>query len=198
MLTRTKPMQQNAYEEEVLEVNNNDNDEGTDSQETADVSEEQEVEQDRTEDESVSVSRTEYDKLRREAAAAKRLREKGRESGKESSGKEASPQYDQELIERTYLASMGGINDPDIQDEALKMARKLNMTVTELVKDEFVKDRLAFLQKQKVARRAVDKGNTGSTTQQKGVDYWVKKYKQDGSMPTDPKVLSQMLDRLAE
>ena len=188
----------NANEEEVLEVNDIDNDEGTDSQEAPDVSEEQEMDTDSAEDESVSVSRTEYDKLRREAAAAKRLREKGREGGKENRGKEASPQYDQELIERTYLASMGGINDPDIQDEALKMARKLNMTVTELVKDEFVKDRLAFLQKQKVARRAVDKGSTGSTTQQKGVDYWVKKYKQDGSMPSDPKVLSQMLDRLAE
>lgn len=191
-------MQTNAHEEEVLEVNDTDNDEGTDSQEAADVSEEQEVESDSTEDESVSVSRTEYDKLRREAAAAKRLREKGRESGEKSSGKEARPQYDQELIERTYLASMGGINDPDIQDEALKMARKLNMTVTELVKDEFVKDRLAFLQKQKVARRAVEKGSTGSATQQKGVEYWVKKYKQDGSMPSDPKILSQMMDRLAE
>lgn len=202
MLIIDKTMQTNAEERDLdtstedLPANDENDETRSTTDESSEVPEEQETGSTSNEDDSVSVSRSELEKLRREAAAAKRLREKNREGGQEN--RKETPQYDQELIERTFLASMAGISDPDVQDEALKMGKKLGMTVTELVKDDFFKERIAFLQKQKVAKRSIDNGKSGSATQQKGVDYWVKKYKQDGSMPDDPKILAKMMDVLGE
>jgi len=148
-------------------------------------------------DETVSVSRSELEKLRRESAAAKRLREKAsKESSSKGSDKSDSP-YDQELIERTFLAAQAGINDPDVQDEAIRLARKFDMNITQAIKDDDIKTRLANLQKQMTAKRAVAKDSAGSSAQNKGVDYWVQKFQKDGSLPPESKLAAQVLDKLA-
>lgn len=150
-----------------------------------------------SDDETVSLSRTELEKLRREAAAAKRLREKSKQGSEKGSDEGAAPQYDQELIERTFLAAQLGIQDPDVQDEAIRLAKKFGMNINQAVKDDDIKTRLSNLQKRKEAQRAVAKEAKGSAATNKGVEYWVSKFQRDGSLPDDPKLQSQVLDKLA-
>lgn len=147
-------------------------------------------------DDSVTISKSEWEKTQREAAAAKRLREKRSQEPKEKPEKESNSQYDQELIERTYLAAQMGIQDADIQDEAIRLARKFGMSIHEASKDDDIASRLQGLQKRKEQQRSIAKDQKGSPAQNKGVDYWVKKFKADGSLPDDSKMIAQIMDKL--
>jgi hypothetical protein len=196
MLNETKLMQ-NA-EERDIDTTNDTEDTTTYEQDTTESSETTEAPDTTPEtDENVTVAKSELDKLRREAAAAKRLREKtSRESGEKGGEKSDTPEYDKELIERTFLAAQAGINDPDVQDEAIRLARKFDMNITQAIKDEDIKTRLANLQKQMQAKKAVAKDSAGASAQNKGMDYWVAKFKKDGTLPTDQKILAKMMEHL--
>ena len=189
----------NANEEEVmLEDNENDDEIGTDDGDSSQESEEQSSEEESgdTSEETVTISKSELDKLRRESFAAKRLREsKGKESSKEST--EKGTDFDKEMIERTFIAVHAKIDDTEVQDEAIRLARKFDMSVPDAVKDPDIKLRLETLQKQKKARQAVA-GQTGSAkNNNRGIDYHVEQYKTKGVLPNDPSTIAKILERLA-
>jgi hypothetical protein len=151
-----------------------------------------------TDEETVSVSRAEYAKLQREAAAAKRLRER-REKGDQESREEGSANLDKAFIEQVerLTLSQAGITDPDVQDEALRLAKKLGMNAVQVSRDNDIKSILAAKQKAKVAQKSVASSQAAAASQNKGVDYWVAKYQRDGSLPEDRKILAQLMDKLA-
>jgi hypothetical protein len=186
----------NANEEEVqsedLEANDTEDETTSDTTEATEESEESETES--TDEETVTLSKSDYDKIRREAAAAARLRGKGKESGKEDS----APSYDQDLIARTFLAAQAGIQDPDVQDEALRLAKKFDMKIDEALKDTDIATRLQTLQKQQVAKRGVAGSNGAGSAKPKGIEYHVAEYRKTGNLPNDPRLVSKILDELVK
>ena len=111
----------NANEEEVvLEDNTQEDETGDDAGDSAEESKEQSTEEENTDDsdETVSISKIELDKLRREAFAAKRLRDrKGKNEEASKEGSEESTSFDKEMIERTFIAVHAKVDDPEAQDE---------------------------------------------------------------------------------
>jgi hypothetical protein len=188
-------MSTNAQDE--IDITNDINEEvyeqETTGEETSNTAEEQSAVAD--DGETVSISRAELDKYKREAAAAKRLRES---RGKVSEKSTESTEYDQDLIERTFLAAQASIIDPEVQDEAIRLARKFGMPITQAVKDVDISMRLRSMQEQRKAQRSVAKGTSGSTTQARGVEWYAKQYKEKGILPEDRKMVSKILDYLAD
>jgi len=187
----------NDEEREVLE----DNDTEDESEDIDGTSSEESEESDSTEeagndDEQVTISKSELDKLKRESFAAKRLREgKGKESSKEST--EKGTDFDKEMIERTFIAVHAKVDDPEAQDEVIRLARKFDMSVSDAVKDPDIRLRIENLQKQKKARQAIA-GQTGSAkNNNRGVDYHVEQYRMKGVLPSDPAMIAKVLDKLA-
>lgn len=188
----------NANEEETL-LDNDTDDESTDTDGTSrEESEESGSTEETTDDaeETVTISKSELDKLKRESFAAKRLREgKGKEGSKESS--KEGQEFDQEMIERTFIAVHAKVDDIDAQDEVIRLARKFDMSVKDAVKDPDILLRIENLQRQKKARQAIA-GNTGSAkSNNRGVDYYVEQYKTKGTLPSDPAIVAKILDKLA-
>jgi hypothetical protein len=189
----------NANEEEVrsedLEANDTEDETTSDTEEATEESEESETES--PAEETVTLSKSDYDKIRRGAAAAARLRGKGKESGKEDS-KESAPSYDQDLIARTFLAAQASITDPEVQDEALRLANKFGMKIDEALKDTDIASRLQTLQKQQVAKRGVAGGNGAGSAKPKGIEYHVAEYRRTNKLPDDPRLVSEILDELVK
>ena len=147
----------------------------------------------------VQVSRSEYEKLQREAAAAKRLRDK---TSKEEGGKESPSKgsFDQELIARTYLAAQAGITDKEVQNEALRLANKFGMNIAEAMDDADISTRLKTLQKQKATQNAIAKGTGGSATRTKDASYYLTYFKQHGDFPegTPTAMIARVTQDLAQ
>jgi predicted hydrocarbon binding protein len=146
--------------------------------ESSEVSEEPSSEE--TSDDTIQVSRSEYEKYKREAFAAKRLREKRTEGSKESN---QAPALDQELISRTFLAAQAGITDKEVQNEALRLAQKFGMNIAEALDDADVMTRIKNLQKQKQTQQAIAKQTGGSASRTKDIGYYIAKFKETGDFP---------------
>jgi hypothetical protein len=184
---------------EELEANDIEDETSSDEGTSSEEPEEQSIEEESGEaDEQVSISKSELDKLKREAFAAKRLRDrKGKGEDSAEGSQEASQGFDKEMIERTFIAVHAKIEDTEVQDEALRLARKFGMSVPDAVKDPDIKLRLENMQKQKKARQAIA-GQTGSAkNNNRGIDYHVEQYKMKGVLPSDPATIAKVLERLA-
>ena len=70
------------------------------------------------------------------------------------------------------------------------------MTVVEALKDDDISSRLENLQKKKKAQQAVAGSTGGAKNTQKGMDYYVAQFKQNGTLPDDPKIVARMMDHL--
>jgi hypothetical protein len=188
----------NANEEErevIVEEEENTYETDTNTEETTKEPEESETES--VAEETVTINKSDYDKIRREAAAAARLRGKGKESGKEDS-KESPQGYDQDLIARTFLAAQSGINDPDVQDEALRLAKKFDMKIDEAMKDSDISTRIKNLQKQKMAQKGVAGVNGAGGAKPRGIEHYVQEFKRTNKLPDDPRLVSKILDELVK
>lgn len=198
MLTKTKLMT-NANEEQdqlVEEVTEDESYEADAS--TEDVGEEsEESETVDASEETVTISKSDYEKIRREAAAAARLRGKDKKGGKEES-KESTQGYDQDLIARTFLAAQAGINDPDVQDEALRLAKKFEMPIDQAMKDEDIALRVKNLQKQRQAQKGVAGANGAGGVKSRSVEQYTNEFKKTGKLPDDPRLVSKILDELTK
>lgn len=191
----------NANDEErevVLEDNEMDDENGTDDGDSSQESEEHGSEEEVGEDDSetVTISKSELDKLRRESFAAKRLREKKSEQGSKEGSKETQD-FDKEMIERTFIAVHAKVDDVEAQDEVIRLARRFDMSVADAVKDPDIRQRIENMQKQKKARQAVA-GQTGSAkNNNRGIDYHVEQYKTKGVLPSDPSTIAKILEKMA-
>ena len=198
MLTKTKLMT-NANEEREELVEDVTEDETYEADTTAEDGgdEAEESETTETSEETVTISKSDYDKIRREAAAAARLRGKGKESGKENS-KESTQGYDQDLIARTFLAAQSGIQDPEVQDEALRLAKKFDMSIDQAMKDADIAQRVKNLQKQQQAKAGVAGGNGAGGVKSRSVEQYTNEFRKTGKLPDDPRLVSKILDELTK
>jgi hypothetical protein len=193
MLTKTKLMtnaEEEVRDEEVTEETYEDT---SDTEDVGEESEESTTEEDAPE--VVTVPRDEYERLKRGLARKARLESKGK--GKES-GEESSQGYDQDLIARTFLAAQAGVTDPDVQDEALRLANKFGMKIDQAMKDPDIATRLKNLQKQKQTQAGIA-GNGGvNVGKQRSIEQYTAEFKRTGKLPDDPKLVSKILDELTK
>jgi hypothetical protein len=198
-------MNKNANEEEVIDITDGEELEANEELDEADtiegesdeVSEEHLGEETDEDDESISVDRREYEKLRREASAARRLREKISRQDFEKGDTETTT-LDQELIARTFLAAQAGITDKEVQHEALRLADKFGMNIAQAMDDPDISLRLKNLQKQKEAKKAIAKSTGGSASRQKDASYYKSYFKQHGDFPdgTPNAMIVKVMDSL--
>jgi hypothetical protein len=146
---------------------------------------EETVEEEETED-STNVE-AELAKARAEAkkweAIAKRKAKKAEEAG--ATQAPASPaQLDEELINLTYKNYLGGlgITNPTVQDEAINLAKKMGMAVSQLQSDPAVMEILQTKQKIAQTNNAIAKGTGGSALKKKDVDYLASKVASGGTL----------------
>lgn len=189
----------NADQQDEINVDEEVTDTANDTEIIADdggeVSEESSSEE--TSEDTIQVSRAEFEKYKREAFAAKRLRERTEKGSKESS--QNSPSLDQELISRTFLAAQAGITDKDVQNEALRLANKFGMNIAEAMDDADIMTRIKNLQKQKQTQQAIAKQSSGTATRTKDVPYYVTYFKQNGDFPagTPSSMIAKVSEALA-
>ena len=199
-------MDKNALEDEVVDITeegltDNEQSDETDTTEGEgeEVSEERVVEEDEEggDDDTIALGRGEYEKLRREASVAKRLREKVKRYDSEKHNVEA-PALDQELIARTFLSAQSGITDKEVQNEALRLADRFGMNIAEAMDDPDISIRLKNLQKQKEAKRAVARSTGGSASRAKDISYYKSYFKQHGDFPdeTPNEMIVKVMDSL--
>jgi len=113
----------------------------------------------------------------------------------ESKGAETTPkaEVDYDLINRTYLETKG-FTDDEVQDKAIERAKKLGMSVHQLLKDE---DERAILeakaQRAKAAQASARPTGRGGATKKDA--QW---YADHGVLPEDPKLIPQVWQILAD
>jgi len=137
--------------------------------------EEETVEEETQEADDSTDAEAELAKARAEAkkweAIAKRKAKRAEEA---SATAPVTPQaLDQELINLTYKNYLGGlgITNPSVQDEAINLAKKMGMAVSQLQSDPAVMEILQTKQKLAVANGALARGTGDSTLRKKDVDY---------------------------
>ena len=197
---------QNVDETEVEEelVDNDLQDESrTDGEESGEESEEQDSDDvsgtDDEDDPDEGNSRGAR-KARRDAQID-RLKEENRklkEQAKEK-GSEKGVETNSELTERAYL-SANDLKDKDAQDEVIRLADKLGMTVIDAIDDGDIMMRANSIIKKKQAARSVAKGTGGSSQKTKGVSYHTAYFDKNGTFAEGAtnEMIAKVTDELAK
>ena len=97
----------------------------------------------------------------------------------------ATPQaLDQELINLTYKNYLGGIGltNPTVQDEAINLARKMGMAVSQLQSDPAIMEILQAKQKIAATNNAMTKGTGGSALKKKDAEFLASKVANGGTL----------------
>ena len=118
-----------------------------------------------------------------------------KKDGKKTKKPEGQKNSDEVSIARLEAR---GILDEDAQAEVLEYARNKNISVVEALSDKYVVGRLAFLKAEKKEKKAAMRPSTrtGGVKTSK-IDRLVAKYQKDGSLPSNKRLQSKILDRLA-
>ena len=131
----------------------------------------------KTEDETISIPKTDYDKLNQTVGSLKReLKDlkKPKEETKETP--EKTKPDENSLLEKAFLRSAGISNEEEVE-LALTTAKKWDMTVDKLVDDEDFKIKLEKLRTQKSNELATSnvKGSGGKSQAKDTPEYWIAK-----------------------
>lgn len=186
MTNANEEVQEEAVIEETYETD-------TDSEETGDEPEESAPEQ--VAEEVVTIPKDEFERLKRGLARKARIESKGKDK---ADSQESEGGYDQDLISRTFLAAQAQIIDPDVQDEALRLANKFGMKIDQAMKDPDIATRLKNLQKQKQTQAGIA-GNGGvNVAKPRSIEQYTAEYKKTGKLPDDPRLVSKILDELTK
>jgi hypothetical protein len=161
-------------QEDVTSVNNVEEVDETVEEETQDADESTDVEAE------LAKARAEAKKWE---AIAKRKAKRAEETS--ASQEPVTPaQLDQELINLTYKNYLGGlgITNPSVQDEAISLAKKMGMAVSQLQSDPAVMEILRTKQKIAVTNNAIAPGTGGTALRKKDVDYLASKVVNGGTL----------------
>ena len=188
--------QENETQVEELETETNE-DHGNEQEST----EEEHVPEQEQEEEQVDWQ-ARYEEERQARERAERAIEKNKRKAKESKPQEqeSNSNYDQELVNRTYLAAQADIKDRDVQDEALRLADKFGMSIAKAMDDPDISTRLKNMQKQKQSEAAIAKTTGGSQRSTKDVDYYVSYFNKHGDFPADTpsSMIAKVTGKLAQ
>jgi hypothetical protein len=143
----------------------------------------------------------EDERKRRRDAQIERLkkeRDEWREKARQVSN-EGKKEVSSDLVARTYLAA-NGITDKEVQQEAIRLAKKFDFSIDAALDDEDIKTRLDNLVKQKTTQRAIAKNTGGASQKQKDVGYYLSYFKQHGDFPTgtSSSMIAKVTQALAE
>lgn len=186
-------------ETQVEELETETNEEYGDDQESTE--EDNVPEQEESQEEQVDWQ-ARYEEERQARERAERAIEKNKKKAKESKPQEqeSNSNYDQELINRTYLAAQADIKDRDVQDEALRLADKFGMSIAKAMDDPDISTRLKNMQKQKQSEAAIAKTTGGSQRTTKDVDFYVTYFNKHGDFPADTpsSMIAKVTGKLAQ
>ena len=104
-----------------------------------------------------------------------------------------------ESVEDLTLARLEarGVLNQDDQEYVLKYAKVEGINPIEALQDEFVQERLKANERTRKSAQATPKGNNRAGTSTDDVNIWVKRYKQNGSLPEgNPALTAKVLDAL--
>lgn len=189
-MLKTKLMT-NANEEEVQAEDNQEDTYETDTS-TEDVGETtEESETIDVAEETVTINKSDYEKLQRGLARKARIESKEKQ--------DSNPQaFDQDLISRTYLAAQAGVTDPEVQDEALRLANKFGMKIDQAMRDPDISTRLKNLQRQKQTQAGIAGNGGQNVAKPRSIEHYVAEFKKTNKLPDDPKLVSKILDELTK
>ena len=109
-------------------------------------------------------------------------------------GKNTETGVDPEKLARLELKAEG-IKDKDDQDYVLKVAQIEGLDIEEVTQLDFVQDRLKANERRRQSAQATPKGNNRTNTQVDEVQSWVRKYKQNGTLPDNNPALTAKILR---
>jgi tRNA A37 N6-isopentenylltransferase MiaA len=91
---------------------------------------------------------------------------------------------DQELINLTYKNYLGGLGltNPTVQDEAISLAKRMGIAVSQLQADPAIMEILQTKQKIAVTNNAITKGTGGSALRKKDVEFLASKVANGGTL----------------
>lgn len=153
------------------------------------------------EDESSEEGNSREARKARRDAQIERLKEENRklkEQAKESGSEKEVDATSSELMERAYLAS-NDIKDKDAQNEVIRLADKLGLSVMDAIEDEDITLRVTSLLKKKKAQQSVAQGTGGSAQKSKGVSWHTSYFEKHGDFApgATQEMISKVTDALA-
>jgi hypothetical protein len=150
-------------------------------------------------EETVKKEVYENQKIRAEKAEAE-LKKLKAEAETETPKKENKSDDYNDRIDRLSLKSEG-ITNSDDQDLVLKEAKRLNLPVEEILKEDYMKSKLKTLATQRAAEDGLpdSSGKKGGGTKN-SVDYWIDRKNKDGGYenPTDMELAIKVVNARME
>lgn len=198
---------QNVNENEVL-ASEHEYEQGTDAEESTAEAEEQDSSDASADGDDGNAGNDEpgdageTDESRRERAQAQidRLKTEKAQLQEKLQGYEKSSQASEQVNTADNLdvvrLEARGVLDAEDQATVLKYAKAEGVSPVDALNDPFVKARLDHNKKQREQKAATpaNTGRAGKTT--KDLSYYVARYQKDGSLPSDAKLVNQILEEL--
>jgi hypothetical protein len=136
------------------------------------------------------------EKAEKELKTFKANQPKETETPKNEEKKSNEPDY-AERLEKVVLKTEG-VTHPDDQKFVLDMAKRLKLSVDEVLQEDYVKAKLKSANIQREAESGMPSGSgKAGGTAKNSVDYWVDRVKSDGTFetPDDPELAKQVIEK---
>jgi len=137
-----------------------------------------------SEEETSEDQKPDIGQLKKLSAINKRLKKK-----LEKLESQAQSDYNIEDV----LLEAKGIEDEQDVSFIKKYAKATGMTVSQALKDDFVKDKLAFNEKTRKSEEALGRPK-GKTSQKQTIDGLLKSYLKDGKLPADKRLAEKVIE----
>ena len=123
-------------------------------------------------------------KARAEAKKWEAIAKRKAKKAEEASTPDTPQSLDQDLINLTYKNYLGGlgITNQSVQDEAISLAKKMGMAVSQLQSDPAIMEILKAKQKVAQTNNAMTKGTGGAALKRKDADYYASKVANGGTL----------------
>jgi len=183
-------------EEDESEEEEEAEEEEEDGEESEEAEEEDESEEGEEGEEGEEEEGEEVDWEKRARAAEALLVDKKRKDKKEGKPKPSKTSAsDEATIARLETR---GIMESSDQSFVIKHAKNEGISPIEALNDPYVKDRLAFFKKERIRGAAGVRPGNRQGKAADNIDVHVRRYKRDGTLPSNPAIVSKILDKLAE
>ena len=145
---------------------------------------EETVEEEEETDDSEDDVEAQLAQARAEAKKWEAIAKRKAKKAEEVSTPDTPQDLDQDLINLTYKNYLGGlgITNASVQDEAISLAKKMGMAVSQLQADPAIMEILKAKQKVAQTNNAMTKGTGGSALKRKDTDYYAQKVANGGTL----------------
>ena len=157
------------------------------SEEPEESTEEQSEEQ--SEDEDVETLK---ERLRKAEAAIEKSKQKAK---KERKAPSKSEEVNDAVLARLEFR---GVTEPEDQQYVLRVAKAEGMSPVEAAQIDFVQDRLNANKRAREQKAATPKSSKRTGSGGTDIDALVRKYEERGELPNNPKLVTQILNRLTK